>query len=101
MPGALVYTDEDLNIVICNGRLREMYRSASRVQPGRPYPELANSKVEHLPRVLFRWHRASLRRPWIATVQRNADIRMPRRCTGREVHARYPIFNLLIPEINR
>ena len=26
MPGALVYTDEDLNIVICNERFKEMYR---------------------------------------------------------------------------
>jgi PAS domain-containing protein len=26
MPGALVYTDEDLNIVICNDRFKEMYR---------------------------------------------------------------------------
>ena len=25
MPGALVYTDEDLNIVFCNDRFREMY----------------------------------------------------------------------------
>ena len=25
MPGALIYTDEDLNIVFCNDRFREMY----------------------------------------------------------------------------
>ena len=26
MPGALVYTDADLNIVVCNDRFKEMYR---------------------------------------------------------------------------
>jgi adenylate cyclase len=39
MPGAVVYTDDDLNIVICNDRFREMYRAPSDLlQPGRPYP---------------------------------------------------------------
>ena len=39
MPGALVYTDEDLNIVICNQRFTEMYptpRSCS--NQGSPTP---------------------------------------------------------------
>jgi PAS domain-containing protein len=40
MPGALVYTDEDLNIVVCNDRFKEMYRIPKELlQPGRPYPE--------------------------------------------------------------
>lgn len=38
MPGALVYTDDDLNIVICNDRFREMYAAlAELLRPGRPY----------------------------------------------------------------
>ena len=38
MPGALVYTDDDLNIVICNDRFRDMYAApAELLQPGRPY----------------------------------------------------------------
>jgi class 3 adenylate cyclase len=40
MPGALVYTDEDLNIVFCNERFREMYPvPKDLLQSGRPYPE--------------------------------------------------------------
>ena len=40
MPGALVYTDADLDIVFCNDRLREMYRAPRQLlQPGRPYPD--------------------------------------------------------------
>ena len=40
MPGALVYTDDDLNIVFCNDRFREMYTvRAELLQPGRPYPD--------------------------------------------------------------
>jgi class 3 adenylate cyclase/PAS domain-containing protein len=39
MPGALVYTDEDLNIVFCNDRFKEMYIVPPELlQPGRPYP---------------------------------------------------------------
>ena len=38
MPGALVYTDADLNIVFCNDRFREMYIvPQALLQPGRPY----------------------------------------------------------------
>jgi len=38
MPGALVYTDDDLNIVICNDRFRDMYAApAELLRPGRPY----------------------------------------------------------------
>ena len=38
MPGALVYTDEHLNIVFCNDRFREMYGvPAELLQPGQPY----------------------------------------------------------------
>jgi PAS domain-containing protein len=37
MPGALVYTDEDLNIVICNERFKEMYPVPRELlQPGQP-----------------------------------------------------------------
>ena len=36
MPGALVYTDEDLNIVFCNERFKEMYPAPQELlQPGR------------------------------------------------------------------
>jgi class 3 adenylate cyclase/PAS domain-containing protein len=39
MPGALVYTDEHLNIVFCNDRFREMYQVPQELlRPGRPYP---------------------------------------------------------------
>jgi class 3 adenylate cyclase len=39
MPGALVYTDDDLNVVFCNARFREMYPApAELLAPGRPYP---------------------------------------------------------------
>jgi PAS domain-containing protein len=38
MPGALVYTDDDFNVVFCNDRFREMYPGTSDLlQPGRPY----------------------------------------------------------------
>src|SRR5512134_2007675 len=41
MPGALVYTDENLNFVFCNERYREMYKvPPDLLQPGRPYPDL-------------------------------------------------------------
>jgi len=47
MPGALAYTDADLNIVICNDRFREMYKApAHLLRPGRPYPEF----LRHLAR---------------------------------------------------
>ena len=40
MPGALVYTDEELNIVFCNDRFAEMYPVPKELlEPGRPYPE--------------------------------------------------------------
>lgn len=39
MPGALAYTDDDLNIVLCNDQFREMYPVPDELlQPGRPYP---------------------------------------------------------------
>jgi adenylate cyclase len=38
LPGALVYTDEALNIVVCNDRFKEMYPApAELLQPGQPY----------------------------------------------------------------
>jgi PAS domain-containing protein len=40
MPGALVYTDERLDIVFCNDRFRELYVVPPELlQPGRPYPD--------------------------------------------------------------
>jgi len=48
MPGALVYTDEDLRIVFCNDRFREMYRvPADLLRPGRPYPDFLRHLAEH------------------------------------------------------
>ncbi len=40
MPGALVYTDNALNVVFCNARFKDMYPAPGELlQPGRPYPE--------------------------------------------------------------
>ena len=48
MPGALVYTDDDLNIVICNDRFKEMYQAPSELlQPGRPYPDFLRFLAEN------------------------------------------------------
>jgi class 3 adenylate cyclase/PAS domain-containing protein len=48
MPGALVYTDDDLNIVLCNDRFAEMYPVPKKLlQPGRPYPEFLRYLAEH------------------------------------------------------
>ena len=48
MPGALVYTDEDFNIVICNERFKEMYRAPRELlQPGQPYPKFLHYLAEH------------------------------------------------------
>ena len=48
MPGALVYTDEDLNIVFCNDRFKEMYPVPSELlQPGRPYPQFLHYLATH------------------------------------------------------
>ena len=48
MPGALVYTDADLNIVVCNDRFREMYRVPKELlQPGRPYPDFLRYLAEN------------------------------------------------------
>ena len=48
MPGALMYTDDKLNIVFCNDRLREMYRVPDQLlQPGRPYPDVLRYLAEN------------------------------------------------------
>jgi PAS fold len=48
MPGALVYTDKNLNIVVCNDRFKEMYRVPDELlQPGRPYPEFLRYLAEN------------------------------------------------------
>jgi class 3 adenylate cyclase/PAS domain-containing protein len=48
LPGALVYTDEKLNIVICNDRFKEMYRVPEELlRPGHPYPDFLRYLAEH------------------------------------------------------
>jgi class 3 adenylate cyclase/PAS domain-containing protein len=48
MPGALAYTDEELNIVVCNDRFADMYPVPRELlQPGRPYPDLLRYLAEH------------------------------------------------------
>ena len=48
MPGALVYTDENLNIVFCNDRFKEMYRVPEELlQPGRAYPDFLRYLAEN------------------------------------------------------
>jgi class 3 adenylate cyclase/PAS domain-containing protein len=48
MPGALVYTDEDLNIVVCNNLFREMYPVPEELlRPGRPYPDFLRHLAAH------------------------------------------------------
>ena len=48
MPGALVYTDKELNIVVCNERFREMYPVPQELlQPGRPYPDFLHFLAEN------------------------------------------------------
>ncbi len=48
MPGALVYTDRDLNIVVCNDRFLEMYPVPKNLlEPGRPYPDFLRYLAEH------------------------------------------------------
>jgi len=48
MPGALVYTDKDLNVVFCNQPFKEMYAAPEYLlRPGRPYPEFLRYLAEH------------------------------------------------------
>jgi class 3 adenylate cyclase/PAS domain-containing protein len=48
MPGALVYTDEQLNIVVCNDRFGDMYPVPRKLlQKGRPYPAFLRYLAEH------------------------------------------------------
>jgi class 3 adenylate cyclase len=48
MPGALVYTDENLNVVACNDRFKEMYRAPKELlESGRPYPDFLRYLAEH------------------------------------------------------
>jgi class 3 adenylate cyclase len=47
LPGALVYTDRDLNIVFCNDRFRGMYVVPKELlEPGRPYPAFLRHLAE-------------------------------------------------------
>ena len=48
MPGALVYTDADLNVVTCNERFTEMYKAPKALlEPGRPYPNFLRYLAEN------------------------------------------------------
>ncbi len=48
MPGALVYTDSDLRIVLCNNRFREMYAvPQGLLQPGRLYSDFLRHLAEN------------------------------------------------------
>ncbi len=48
MPGALVYTDENLNVVFCNDRFREMYPvPADLLRPGQPYSQFLRHLATH------------------------------------------------------
>jgi|SRR5215471_10624462 len=48
MPGALIYTDDDLNIIFCNVRFREMYDApAELLQSGRPYRDFLRYLAEN------------------------------------------------------
>jgi PAS domain-containing protein len=48
MPGALVYTDNDLRIVVCNNRFKEMYKvPQGLLQPGRPYADFLRYLAEN------------------------------------------------------
>ena len=48
MPGALVYTDEHLNIVFCNERFKVMYPvPADLLRAGQPYPHFLRYLATH------------------------------------------------------
>ena len=48
MPGAIVYTDEEFNIVVCNDRFADIYQAPRELlQPGRPYPHFVRYLAEH------------------------------------------------------
>ncbi len=48
MPGALAYTDDQLNIVVCNDRFIEMYPVPRELlRPGRHYPDFLRYLAEH------------------------------------------------------
>jgi PAS domain S-box-containing protein len=48
MPGGLVYTDEELNVVFCNDRFTDIYQAPRELlQPGCPYPNYLRYMAEH------------------------------------------------------
>ncbi len=48
MPGALAYTDDDLNIVVRNDRFADLYPAPKELlEPGRPYPAFLRYLAEH------------------------------------------------------
>ena len=48
MPGAIVYTDEELNLVFCSDRFADISQAPSELlQPGCPYPNYLRYLAEH------------------------------------------------------
>ena len=48
MPGALVYTDANLDVVVCNNRFKDLYIVPQELlQPGCPYPAFLRYLAEH------------------------------------------------------
>jgi len=48
MPGEIVYTDKELNIVLCTDRFADSYHAPRELlQPGRPYPQFLRYLAEH------------------------------------------------------
>src|SRR5262245_65629501 len=48
MPGAIIYTDERLNIIFCNVQFRQMYAVPSELlETGRPYPTFLRYLAEN------------------------------------------------------
>ncbi len=48
MPGGLVYTDEELNLVVCKDGFADIYQAPRELlQPGCPYPNYLRYLAEH------------------------------------------------------
>ena len=94
MPGALVYTDEDLNIVFCNDRFREMYPvPQDLLQPGRPYPDFLRHLAEQ--RLLRRRRRRGAGR------DARGEPAQSDRQELRGPHAGRPVLRILPPQGGR
>ena len=80
MPGALVFTDDELNIVFCNDRFKEVYKVPPELlEPGRPYPDF----LRHLAQNGY-YGKGD---PDAQVAQRVASLRNP---TGRSFDDRTP-----------